>query len=125
MRPLTHLLLTCSLYLSSCNLCPGYDLHEFYEDMPHICDKMYECDMFTEYFTHDDCLSLGDVEDTGPQEEWSCEDYDCQAAKRCVRVLEDISCADFIADLGMEVCDQVCSNARFRGGYGGWEGCSH
>ncbi len=88
----------------------GYDYDTFGDDMLNAsCDKMEECEFFTEYFTYDDCIALGDVEDTGG-EVWECADYDSGAAKECVTAWTDVSCDDFLAGAGTEICDDVCSN---------------
>jgi hypothetical protein len=88
----------------------GYDYDTFGDDMLQTsCDKMEECEFFTDYFTYEDCLALGDVEDTGG-EEWVCEDYDSGAAKECVDAWAAVSCDDFLTGTGLEICDDVCSN---------------
>jgi hypothetical protein len=88
----------------------GYDYETFGDDMLQTsCDKMEECEFFTDYFTYDDCLALGDAEDTGG-EVWECADYDSGAAKECVDAWAAVSCDDFLTGTGLEICDDVCSN---------------
>ena len=87
-----------------------YDYEAFSEDMLQAaCDKMEECAFFTDYFTYDDCRALGDVEDTGGHE-WVCEGYDTRAAQACVEEWINVSCDDFLAGIGLDVCDDVCRN---------------
>ncbi len=87
-----------------------YDYEQFADDMLQAsCDKLDECDFYTEYFTYEDCLALGDPGDTGHQS-WDCEDYDDDAARQCVEDWQNISCDDFIEGHGLESCSDVCSN---------------
>ena len=88
----------------------GYDFDTFADDsLQATCDKMEECELFNDYFTYDDCMALGDVEDTG-SEVWECADYDSKAAKDCVTALTDVTCDDYSAGSGTEICNDVCSN---------------
>jgi len=90
---------------------PGpYDYERFRDDMVQAsCDKMEECDFFTEYFTYADCLALSDAQDTG-YSSWDCSNYDSRAAQECVEAWENVSCDDFVTGTGLDVCDDVCSN---------------
>ena len=86
-----------------------YDYDTFADDLLQTsCDKMQECEMFTDYFTYDDCLALGDIEDTST-EPWECADYDGGAAKDCVDEYAAIACED-LASGAPAICDSVCSN---------------
>lgn len=88
----------------------GYDYDTFADEMLQTsCDKMQECELFNDYFTYDDCLALGDIEDTST-DPWECADYDSGAAKECVDGWAAISCDDLLAGSTVDVCDTVCSN---------------
>ncbi len=54
------------------------------------------------------CGGCGLLGDTG--EPWVCVRYDCEAADACVRATESLTCDDFMAGSGTEVCDEVCEN---------------
>jgi len=85
----------------------GYDIDTYTEDVLQLtCDKMEECDMFSEYFTYDDCMTIADVEDSGV-EVLECEDYDSSAAQECTDLWADVSCDDFAAPA---ICADICSN---------------
>lgn len=87
-----------------------YDYEQFSDDMLQVsCDKMEECEFFTDYFTYDDCMALADQVDTGHYT-WECQDYDSRAAQDCVVAWAAVSCDDFLTGTGLEVCDDVCSN---------------
>lgn len=91
--------------------CAGenYDYDEFGDDMLlAACDKFAACDLFTDYFTYQDCLALSDVEDTG--EPWRCADFDCEAGFDCVTAYQTVSCDDFMNGVGLDDCEDVCSN---------------
>ncbi len=58
---------------------------------------MEGCDFFQDYFTYDDCVALGDVEDSV----YECDDYDSSAAKDCVDAWASVSCDDFLRSEGL------------------------
>ena len=104
--------LVLSTQVSGC--CAAYDMYDFGSDFPYVCDKLADCSLFTEDFEEQDCRALSDCRDTGPDScEFVCEDYDCQAAKACIRAYEHISCEDYAAGVTLEPCTRVCSNHDF------------
>ena len=89
--------------------CYGYDYDDFVEGyIPALCDKMLVCDFFTDYFTYEDCMALGEQQDTGQQ--WECEDFDCSAAAACIEEWQVLTCDDLFLGGVTPSCDQVCRN---------------
>ncbi len=89
--------------------CEDYTYEAYAEDsLEAVCDKWDECGLLSAHFTYEDCLAIGDMEDTANP--WECEDFDCDAAQRCVQAFNDVSCEDFEIGHGTDICDQVCSN---------------
>ena len=92
---------------ADCPECWDYPYDDWGDDLLlAACDKMDHCDLFSQYFTYEDCLALGDKPDDG----WECQDYDCDAGEACLAAYQTVSCDDFIAGNGLNVCEQVCSN---------------
>jgi len=87
-----------------------YDYDTFADErFQTSCDKMDECGYFTAYFTYEDCLAIGDIEDTG-LDVWECGNYDSRAARECVDAWAAISCDVYMVGTGLESCDDVCTN---------------
>jgi len=87
----------------------GYDYETFADELQTtMCDKMQECEMFTDYFTYEDCTAEP-AEDTSA-EEWVCEEYNSDAAKDCVDGWTTITCEDLTGGSTVDICADVCSN---------------
>jgi hypothetical protein len=89
--------------------CYNYDT--FADDyLVAICDKLEECEFFTDKYTKDDCLNPPEVEDTSGAEPWVCEEFDADMAQACIDEIVAVSCEDYTSGAGFDSCKSYCSN---------------
>ncbi|MFH1465354.1 MAG: hypothetical protein ABIO70_13285 [Pseudomonadota bacterium] len=89
----------------------GYDFETFSDDfLIAVCDKLAECEVFTDDYTKDDCLNPEEIEDTSGAEEWVCEEFDGDMAQTCIDNLTAATCDDYATVLTSSECTSYCSN---------------
>ena len=90
--------------------CDRYTVAEFSQDvLEAMCNKMDECGWLDDLgWTLEECLEQGPSDTAGGDEE--CEDFSPVAAEACIEAIEESTCEDYAEGVGLDVCEQVCSN---------------